>query len=240
MIELHSDVALFRRFTRELEATAPRGVLAAPDLSGHAADDLAAARLAWAGRIVDEYRSVAVFSELLRILSDLEAPYPALCTAHRLIGDELRHTELTARVVGWLGGDADLVIDLADCGLPPREPDETALARAQLIVGRELVIGEQESIYALAAYRDATSEPAIASVLELVLLDEVRHAAAGRALYAMLTSEADRARLAPLLADDRAELRATYTASACGGPGRALGGSIELADIARHWSAGRA
>ena len=63
--------------------------------------DAVASRLApvlgpWrqAGRIVDEYRSVSMFSELLRLLSDLEAPYPALCTVHRLIGDEPGNGEL--------------------------------------------------------------------------------------------------------------------------------------------------
>jgi hypothetical protein len=235
VIALHTDVSIFRRFTAALDATAPREVPSAPDLSRYAQRDIDAARIAWAGRIVDEYRSVAVFSELLRLLADMEAPYPALCTVHRLIGDELRHTELTARVVGWLGGHADLAIDLADCGLPPREDGESARERAIMIVARELVVGEQESIYALAAYRDATTEPAIKGVLELVLLDEVRHAAAGRALLAMLTDDADRARLAPILDDDQATLRETYVASARGGAGRALGGSIELADITRYW-----
>jgi hypothetical protein len=236
MIALHTDVSIFRRFTGELDAMSPRAVPSAPDLAMYPRDDIDAARLAWDGRIVDEYRSVAMFSELLRLLADLEAPYPALCTVHRLIGDELRHTELTARVVGWLGGHADLDIDLADCGLPPRGPDESAIDRALMLVGRELVIGEQESIYALAAYRDATTEPAIKGVLELVLLDEVRHAAAGRALFDIIGTDEDRAQMAEMLDGDRAKLRATYTASAQGGPGRALGGSIELSDVAKYWA----
>lgn len=235
MIALDTDVSIFRRFTGDLDAMSPRAVPSAPDLARHAPADIDTARLAWAGRIVDEYRSVSMFSELLRLLSDLEAPYPALCTVHRLIGDELRHTELTARVVGWLGGHADLAIDLADCGLAPRGPDESAIDRALMIVARELVVGEQESIYALAAYRDATTEPAIKGVLELVLLDEVRHAAAGRALFSLLADDETRESFATLMADDRAQLRATYTASAHGGPGRALGGSIELSDIERYW-----
>lgn len=233
MIALDTDVALFRRFTRELDATAPRDVPSRPDLRAYAPVDIDAARVAWAGRIVDEYRSVAIFSELLRLLADLEAPYPALCTVHRLIGDELRHTEVTARVVGWLGGHADLAIDLADCGLPPREEGESARDRARMIIGRELVVGEQESIYALAAYRDATSEPAIKAVFELVLLDEVRHAAAGRALLATL---GDTPELVAIMDSDRARLRTTYAASALGGPGRALGASIERADIERYWA----
>jgi hypothetical protein len=43
-----------------------------------------------------------VFSELLGLLADLEAPFAALCAVQRLIGDELRHTQLAATVVDCL------------------------------------------------------------------------------------------------------------------------------------------
>lgn len=248
MIELHaSRVGLFRRFVDDLHATAPRPVPARPDLSAFAAEDVEAARLAWASRIVDEYRSVAVFAELLHLLTDLEAPFPVLCTVHRLIGDELRHTQLTATVVDWLGGSADLAIDLSEVSLPPRPANEPAIARAVQIIARELVGVEEESIFALAAYRDATTEPAIRAVLDLVLLDEVRHAASGRALLDELSRgpladacAAELARLAPQLAADREHLRATYRASANGGRGRALGGALELDDLEAIWDRARA
>lgn len=241
MIELATDVRLLSRFVDDLERTAPRPMPARPVLA-YATDDLEAARLAWASRIADEYRSVAIFAELLRLLADLEAPFAALCAVQRLIGDELRHTQMTAEVVDWLGGRADLEIDLRDVGLPPRGPSETAAMRALRIVAREIVVGEEESIYALAAYRDATTEPAIEAVLEQVLADEVRHAAAGRALLALFdrgalaesTAEL-RASLPALMAADRADLRAHYLASAQGGPGRALGACLEAADLERIW-----
>jgi hypothetical protein len=231
-----APTGLLRRFTTQLDDGSPR--LAAPDLAAHDRASKDAARFAWATRIVDEYRSVAVFSELLRLLADLEASYGALCAVHRLIGDELRHTELTARVVDWLGGCAGLAIDLADVGLPPREADESPLVRAVWIVGRELVVAEEESIFALAAYRGATTEPAIRAVLASVLADEVRHAAAGRAVFAELAvrlAAVDRVRLDDVMREDRAELRAQYLASARGGAGRALGGSIERADLEAIW-----
>ena len=230
MIARTTTAALFRRWAAELAAP----VRDAPDLSAH--DDAAreAARFAWATRIVDEYRSVAVFSELLRLLADLEASFPALAAVHRLIGDELRHTEQTTRVVEWLGGLDGLAIDLADVGLPPRDAGESALVRALHIIGRELVVAEEESIYALAAYRNATTEPAIRAVLDQVLVDEVRHAAAGRALMAELAPRLagnERARLDEVMREDRATLRDEYLASAKDGAGRALGGSIARADL---------
>lgn len=243
MIERATDVPLLRRFVADLEATAPRILTRSPDLSAYAAADVDAARFAWATRIFDEYRSVAIFSELLRLLTDLEAPFAALCTVQRLIGDELRHTELTARVVDWLGGSDDLDIDLGNAGLPPRDETESAAERALRIVARELVVAEEESVYALAAYRSATSDPAILEVLDVVLADEVRHAAAGRALLALFDrgaladhTVALRRRLPEMMAADRAQLRADYLDSARGGAGRALGGCIEVVDLERYWN----
>ncbi len=231
MIARSTDIPLLQKLV-----ASPRD--GGPDLAHHPAAARDAARFAWATRIVDEYRSVAVFAELLGLLADVEASLPALCAVHRLIGDELEHTRVTAEVVDWLGGQGGLAIDLAGVGLPPREADESPTIRALHIIGRELVVAEQESIYALAAYRNATTEPAIRAVLETILADEVRHAAFGRALFRELGGRLDdgeRARLAEIMAADRAALRAEYLASACGGEGRALGGSIERADLEAVW-----
>ena len=248
MIALTTDSALLRRFALDLDRMSPRPLPDAPDLSRYANAELAAARMAWAARIVDEYRSVAVFSELLHLLADLEAPYPALCAVQRIIGDELRHTQLCATVVEWLrprgreSDDADLAIDLADIGLPPRDADESPAERARRIIARELVVAEEESVYVLTAYRDATTEPALRGVLEIVLADEVRHAAAGRALLALFESPHV---LEHELDADRAELRAIYRASTRddsmhdrstqGRVGRALGASIDTCDLERIW-----
>ncbi|MBA2539186.1 MAG: ferritin-like domain-containing protein [Deltaproteobacteria bacterium] len=242
MIELATDVRLLSRFVDDLGRTAPKPMPSRPVLAAHATEDVEAARFAWATRISDEYRSVAIFAELLGLLSDLEAPFPALCAVQRLIGDELRHTQMTVEVVDWLGGSSDLEIDLRDVGLPPRRASETPAARALRIVAREIVVGEEESIFALAAYRNATTDPAIRGVLEQILTDEVRHAAAGRALLALFdrgelaraTSEL-RAKLPELMAADRADLRAHYLDSATGGPGRALGACLERADLEALW-----
>jgi hypothetical protein len=232
VIELASDDRLLARFVAELVQTSPRDMPAVPDLTRHSYDDREAARIAWASRIYDEYRSVAIFSELLALLTDLEAALPALCAVQRLIGDELRHTQVTATVVDWLGGRADLEIDLRAPGLPPRG-DEPAAERARKIIAREIVVAEEESICALAAYRAATTEPSIRAVFDLLLVDEVRHAAAGRALLRLVGTDA---RLEATMDVDRADLRAQYAASACGGPGRALGASIERTDLERLWT----
>ncbi len=242
MIEFSTDVRLLSRFVDELARTSPRALPERPCLAHHREDDREAARIAWATRISDEYRSVAIFCELLGLLTDLEAPFAALCAVQRLIGDELRHTQITAEVVDWLGGTADLEVDLRDVGLPPRRTGETPAMRALRIVARELVVVEEESIYALAAYRAATKEPAIRRVFEVVLRDEVRHAAVGRALLPLFdrgllaeTTAELRSSLDALMAADRADVRAHYVESATGGRGRELGACLETIDLERIW-----
>lgn len=236
MIELDGVKAPLARFATDLRGDA----FVRPDLRAHRVEDREVARQAWAVRIIDEYRSVAVFSELLHLLADLEAPFAALCAVQTLIGDELRHTGWCAEAAGWLGGHDDFEIDLADIGLPGRGAVSKA-PRAFDIIGRELVVGEEESIIVLAAYRDAASEPAFRDVLAALLRDEVRHAATGRALLRLFVdgsmarwvTDVDRSELATTMATDRADLRARYELTTHGGPGRALGASLEPRDLLR-------
>ena len=238
MIALATDRAALRRFVLDLVAQAekplPKG---APDLAGFSAEDVEAARLGWAGRIVDEYRSVVVFSDLLHRMADLEQPFAALCAVQRIIGDELRHTWVCAEVVGWLGGMRDLAIDLDGLGI--EDSDEPSAARVLEIVARELVVAETESIRVLEAYRNATTAPEVRSVIDGLLCDEVRHAAAGRELLALLEQTLSakdvaslRERLPAIMTADRERLHALYRSSARGGPGRGLGASLSAEDLA--------
>lgn len=233
MIDLVTCPTSLARFVRELEAQAPRSLAGlAPDLEGTTAEERDAACFGWATRIVDEYRSVVVFTELLGLLAATRAPYAALATVHRLVGDELRHARLCAEVAAWFGPLDALAIDLEGLGLPPNErsPEERALE----IVGRELVIGEGESVACIRAYRDATSDPAVRAALAILLADEVRHYAAGRALEAMLADAFPaplvaraRARIDAGAAADVAHVRRAHRAGATGGPGRRFGVSIQ-------------
>ncbi len=194
--------------------------------------DLDAALEAWAGRVVDEYRSVLVFSELLHLLGQIEAPFSNLAAVQRLLGDELRHTRLCADVVRELDVAQRVHIDLTELALPPA--DDPAVVRAYTIVVRELAVAEQESVRALRAFRDACDEPVLRSVFAILLQDEVRHAALGRHLEQSLRGgfglDELATELAPRLDEDRASLRTIYRASAVGGPGRRLGACLELAD----------
>jgi hypothetical protein len=232
MIALEPSRTILDRFVLELDAQAPtRRPALAPDLSLGTAEDRDAAQMAWAGRVVDEHRSVIVFSELLTRLARAEAPFDALCAVQRLIGDELRHVRLCAQMSAGFASLGALAIDLEDLGLPPTDAPDAV--RALEIVARELVVAEAESVRVLRAYRDAATDPACHAALELLLLDEARHAAAGRALFDRLVAAFDPALLAPLLAElpatleaDRLHIATLHAASATGGPGRCYGASI--------------
>jgi hypothetical protein len=208
------------------------------DLRGVSDADREAARLAWAGRIVDEYRSVVVFSELLGALAEIEAPFSTLATVQTLIGDELAHTRLCSGAAEALGGLSDLDIDLADLALPPAT--EGRASRALEIVVRELVVAETASVHILREYRDETEEPALRALFERILRDEVRHAAAGFALLdVLLGTFPDHAfgsvidRLPVIVAGDLDYVSEVYRIGDVDPRGRTLGASIDAAAVER-------
>lgn len=236
MIALETQDTVLARFVAELEEQSPYALdLPPPQLSAHRADAIESARLTWAGRVVDEYRSVVRFSQLLTLLADAEAPFSALCSIQRLIGDELRHARLCAQVVEWLGGFGGLQIELDGMGLPPT--DESPRARAYEVVVRELVVAERESLKMLCAYRNATSEPAVRRVFEILVRDESRHFVAGRRLQKLLEASFPqeiapvRTRVDLAVQGDLATMHRIYRASADGGPGRALGASLTPEEV---------
>jgi hypothetical protein len=222
--------ATLDRFVRELDAAAgePLDVLA-PDLSDASEVEREAAQMGWALRIVDEYRSAVRFTRLLSDLLTIEAPYAALAASQRLIGDELRHARLCARLAASFGPLKDVRIDLSDLDWqgPARPPAERAIE----IVVRELVIGEGESIACMRAYRRATTDRAAAAVLDALLLDEARHYATGQHLEGLLLETFPalaglHASLEPQLMDDVRAIRGQHRAGATDGPGRRYGVSI--------------
>ncbi|MGK3964978.1 ferritin-like domain-containing protein [Sorangium sp. So ce118] len=240
MIDLATDDPILARFARDLDAQASIGAAdgpgARPELDRFTTEDIEHAQLAWSHRVMGEYRGVVIYTELLAALVEAEAPYPALAAVHRIIGDELRHTRLCAEVVGWLGGWESLHLDLGGQRMP--RTDDPPAARALEIAARELVLVEEESVRTLHAHVRAAEEPSIWRVFESLLRDEVRHAAAGRSLVALIERSypegelaAVQARLHARLPDERRHLREQALARAVGGPGRQLGAKLVPGDF---------
>lgn len=223
--------ATFARFVRELEAQSPAPELdLAPDLSRASDADRETAMFAWAFRVVDEHRSAVRFTEVLRCLLEIDAPFPALAAVQRLIGDELRHARLCARYAAAFGPIEKLRIELDDLGWPG--PERPPAERALEIVARELVVGEGESLACLKAYRRAATDPAAVGLLDVLLTDEARHFATGQQLEGLMIERWPALRpfhagLEAQLVEDVRTIRSQHRSDAVGGPGRAFGASIE-------------
>ncbi|MBL8684839.1 MAG: ferritin-like domain-containing protein [Myxococcales bacterium] len=238
MIRFDVGPTILARFARELTEADEALLAHGPDVSRFDPEAVAAAHLAWTERIVDEFRSVVVFAELLQRMGECEAPFDALCAVHGLIGDELRHAAVCARVASWFGEASRFEVDLSGLALPPS--DDPPAERALEIIVRELVVAEAESVTMFRAYRDATSDPSVRSALSLLLRDEVRHAAVGNELRAAVEplvlgphATSALARIADEEQRDRAYLRQTYFDGALGAAGRELGASVSRADLVR-------
>lgn len=232
MIALDPPSPVLARLSRELDEQTlhPLGALR-PDLSRAAPEDIEAAQVAWSHRVIGEYRGVVIYTELLALLAEIEAPYAALAAVQRVIGDELRHTRLCAEVVGWLGGWESLEVDLA--GQRMERWDAPAGERALWITARELCVVEEAAVRTFRAHLRAELDPAVRAVVESLLADELRHAAIGTELRRLLEQRfpAGRAGLAEKVEGDERHLREEARRRADDGPGRSLGASLRASDL---------
>ena len=130
---------------------------------------------AWTLRAEEEYRSAAVFSELLSLLVRLPAPFEVLGAIVGVAGDELRHAELCCSLARRFGANQPCArldrVRQRVAGLPV---DRRRRVLSLLTV--EGAIGETVSSALFSGGRHLTREPCTRAALELILRDEVRHA----------------------------------------------------------------
>jgi hypothetical protein len=138
------------------------------------------ARKAWASRTLAEYRSMIVFGEIIARFPEIGLPLEITSAASRLLSDEARHTELCARLTDKLGGHQGFQLDPKDLSL------NTKNLPAHLFVARwtasMFCVGETASVGALQVFLENTKNPCVATILKILLRDEILHDQFGWAL----------------------------------------------------------
>ena len=131
-------------------------------------------RALWLYRMESEHRSTAVFASLGWQMMEAGAPLDMKAMALSMAQDELRHTELCARVVEALGGVARVEVERATSLMPEHRgcsPEERALRN--VIYGS--CVSEVVNAARFVALLDATGDPYLRDVTRQLLADEVAH-----------------------------------------------------------------
>jgi hypothetical protein len=171
---------------RKIQAAFQPAGRAVFDRNEHPAELVERARTWWLQMMRTEYESASTFVEMAVALRAINDPIDIQAVVLRMSQDELRHAEISARVVTALGGEA--LISPApsrragphpDCG-----PEEAAL-RA-VIFG--CCLSETVNAARLAKRYAETADPFIREAFRLLLADERLHAQFG---YYYLESRRD-------------------------------------------------
>jgi hypothetical protein len=144
----------------------------------------------WRDRMINEHRSVGIFSMYSLDLLGAGAPAEVLSLACRAALDEVRHAELFARLTSLYSGKPET----PPPGIPPMPDDIDVPLRLQ--VAREAmhlsVAAETYSAVSLAELHARAIDPAVKGALAVVISDEIHHARMGWAFVrSLLADDAD-------------------------------------------------
>jgi len=161
--------ALARRSGSALAASLP-----APDLARWGAEHVAVAARAWTLRAEEEYRSAAVFAEIVAACLDTGAPVDVVGALARIVGDEIAHATLCLDLAARLGAPAPVAsLDRVRARLAVHAGDRAVQALSLLLF--EGAVGESVSVRLFRAGRRAAREPCTRAALGAILRDEARH-----------------------------------------------------------------
>ncbi len=160
----------FRRARPDAERV-PWGTL---DPSRYAPDLLAAVRTSWTEVSMNEYRAVASFAEVVRVLAEAMAPLDMIGMASDFLADEVLHTELAARVAMELGGAAPMQVDMDRFALRA-DPRLSPARRANEVMLRVCCVGEAFAFGVGTPSLKLPTHPLIRAVNEIIMADEARH-----------------------------------------------------------------
>jgi len=145
-----------------------------PDVSRYDAAQVAFAARAWTLKAEEEYRSAAVFAEIVAGCLQLGAPVDLLAPLSRVVQDEIAHASLCLDLSVRFGAPppaADL--SRVNARLAAHGSDRGRQALSLLLF--EGAVGETVSVALFRAGRRGAREPCTRAALSAILRDEARH-----------------------------------------------------------------
>jgi hypothetical protein len=175
----------YRSIARRFEAR--RTVSATFDATAYAPRSIARARSLWLDRMVNEYSSTTVFSQLAGQLVEANATLDATCVALRMAQDELRHAEICGDVVRALGGVPRRMRDTRVIEIARHHgcSDEERALRNVIFT---TCLSEMVSVGYFVAALERIVDPFLRDATRRLLADEVLH---GRFGFVYLEARAD-------------------------------------------------
>lgn len=171
-----------------------------------------AARAMWTECAFTEYRAVAAFSEIVRLLCEAKAPLDLIGMASGFVADEVVHVELASRVAMELGGGVPRPTDYESLFVRP-DPALSPFQRANELVMRISSIAEAYSGRMAVGALSGATHPLTRAVYARIVADESLHHRLG-GLYFDWASEqldgAERARLSGIALDTLRSLSTTW------------------------------
>lgn len=131
-------------------------------------------RREWRARVVAEYHSSAFTAELLHVLIRIGAPYDLLLTAHRIVKDELIHSERSFGVLRAVGGE-DSLVTLTEETLKLPLYSEHLFEQATCVALQTFCLGETFAVPLFRAMYRKTTHPQAQNTLRRILKDESVH-----------------------------------------------------------------
>jgi hypothetical protein len=153
------------------------------DRTAYAEEDLEGAADLWLTRAVQEMHSLALFTEIASQLHLLGAPLDWSGAFARMIGDEVRHTDLCMRMCEVLGRPAAPEIDPERLHLLEHSSPR---ARVRSTIVAAFCIGETISGHMFRRALKVTDVPLAREVVSAIVIDETFHGELGWELGALL------------------------------------------------------
>jgi hypothetical protein len=163
------------------------------DASKYAPQAIEYARASWTEVAINEYRAVALFTEVLGALVSVKAPLDLLGMTSDFLADECSHVELASRMAMELGGAAPRAVDMDNFITRPK--GLTHWQRANELVLRVSCISEAFAGGTATVSYEETSHPLPRAVYEKILRDESHHRRLGGIYFEWALSRIDEAEL---------------------------------------------